>query len=344
MNGRDGLVKHGVPDAPAPLVPAVGIKCGYDRTTSQCVSSTCAPLAYGPPVRGMVFDPPEHGEASQHPLDDVLLVPCPTIEDDDQMVRAYEAIARQRAEYVPRFKACLEEVVRLREMRRYIFRQSRALAQQMLADTGIRATEYEDVLGNDGEPGPLDDLLNHSLSGKKRARLETGPDSTGLAQSDTKDTRCRTFGCTLSTHHAGVHRFDRFADPPLESFANESVQSSDADVHALLDVPINAVRDGLLKGLRSMARQPHATPFLAAASDDVFVGLDTVVARLERWEYDSGQQLFTDLEVVWSGAIHRCATDSWMACYAHKLQGETETLRKTTVQLVKDAVINKGGH
>jgi hypothetical protein len=283
-------------------------------------------------------EPAGPGESSGDPSEEELLLPCPTIEDDVRMVRAYEAIARQRAEYAPRYKACIEEVERLRAMRRYIFRQSRALAQQMLADTGPYAVDG--ALGEEGGLGPLSDRGNHTaneqpLPTKKRARLETEP---GAAGSAAEAARCHTFGCTLSVRHDGVHRFDRFADPPQESHASEeNAGSAGFDTHALLDVPIARVRDGLLHGLRHLAWQPHAAPFRVAPTAGVLACLDYVVAQLEGWVYTNAQQPFNDLDALWSGAISRCAPDSWTACYAHKLRGETETLRKATVQRTRGA-------
>lgn len=280
------------------------------------------------------------GELFEYSPEEELLLPCPAIEDDVQMVRAYEAIARKRAEYAPRYRACIKETERLQEMRRYIFCQSRALAQQMLASTGPYVVDV--ALGDEGGAEPPSDCENrgvneHPPPTKKRPRPTVEPGPAAAAESAARDesaARCRTFGCTLAACHAGVHRFDRFADPPSEPAA---VADPDFDAHALFDAPVASVRDSLLHGLRRMTRQPHAAPFRAAPAADSLACLDYVVARLEGWVYINAQQPFNDLDAIWSDAIRRCAPDSWTACYAHKLRGESETLRKAMVQRLADA-------
>jgi hypothetical protein len=320
MGARNAALNRGIAHETVSLDIAVRLASGVDECLGPLNPSVRPVSAPGP---GTGPDGP--GESSGDPAEEELLLPCPTTEDDAQMVRAYEAIARQRAEYAPRYKACIKEVERLREMRRYIFHQSRALAQQMLADTG--------PYGVDAQSNHMNSPMNEQAHPtKKRPRPAEEP----MSEAETEAARCHTFGCTLSARHRGVHRFDRFADPPHERCAGEPAPTSttdgDFDGHALLDAPIAHVRDGLLHGLRRMARQPHAAPFRAAPAADVLACLDYVVARLDGWVYTNAQQPFSDLDAIWDDATLRCAPDSWTACYAHKLRGETEMLRKAAMQ------------
>ena len=98
-----------------------------DATTDAATDADAAVAR--PSVSGPGAGPIPVGESSEAERQ----VSYPTIEGDVRMWRAYEAIARERAAYVPQRQVCVEEeVARLREIRRHTFRRSRALAQQML--------------------------------------------------------------------------------------------------------------------------------------------------------------------------------------------------------------------
>lgn len=240
---------------------------------------------------------------------------CPAIEDDKRMVSAYEAIVRQRAEYVPRLKACREEVERLRQMRRHIFHQSRALAQQMLAETGIRVVSDDDIseLGEDEEVGVGVEASAHVDCYENHASNE-----------QTLPTKKRPRGRAPATE-----------------------DDIDFDTHALFDTPLGRLRDDLLFNLRRMSRWRHASRFRGPCT---LVTLDTlgtlgtlgtptcldyVVARLEGDVYANAQQPFDDLDNAWKLAASRCMPDSRAWRDARKLQHETAALRKAMVRLVK---------
>lgn len=77
---------------------------------------------------------PGPGPGPQGKLVDMVAIRWPKIEDDQRMVLVYEAIVRQRAQFIPRLKVCRKETDRLKQMRHRLFRQSRVLAKQMLSD------------------------------------------------------------------------------------------------------------------------------------------------------------------------------------------------------------------
>ena len=128
-----------------PAVRRTALGCTGGGNTLQCFAEADGRLVAHGAVAGPAPGPVRPGKE--------LELPCPVIEDDVQMMRAYESIARKRVEYAPRYTACLEEVVRLHQLRRYIFRQSRALAQQMLTESG--AYLDDEVLGEDCEGGGM---------------------------------------------------------------------------------------------------------------------------------------------------------------------------------------------
>lgn len=107
---------------------------------TQCVAAAVSPCGGGrvalSPVPALGSGSIRDGASSKEREHDLT---CVLLDDDDVgMTRAYEAIARLHVEYAPRPTACMEESVRLREMQKYIFCQSRLLAEQMLCNTVVQ--------------------------------------------------------------------------------------------------------------------------------------------------------------------------------------------------------------
>lgn len=157
MDSHDVALDDGIADEATSLDRAERRASSVGGSLSPLDLSTSTILAPVPAKRGE-----SSGCHFMEPSKEELLLPCPMIEDDAQMTRAYEAIARQRVEYAPRSQTCIEDVERLREMRRYIFHQSRTLAQQMLAETVPYVVNR--AMPGDGRAEPLNEHENRALN------------------------------------------------------------------------------------------------------------------------------------------------------------------------------------